>query len=471
MPTLRTSSKPTVRLDAPVSRLPLPRDEATSRFRAPMRARSRAVLAALGLALGLCSACGSGEGQPGLDASAKPAVSEAPAASAASSGAAPVEPPPAPAEDVFVGEGVARFAPIAERPACSAASFELATYLMRGELALAGRGSGDSAEFAASWLVQLKGKAQIGFAGFDGKARRIARDRGIGNAREQAPKIYADAEAFTVLWFDAAGLAYARPRWATEPAPEIEHLGAVRDVPPEDIGLATTPSGALVAASPFGTEGDQLSLFLLSTASDAASKTRAVGITKSAKKPRLPVVAADEGGYTVAWIEAGPGSVHATRFDAAGRETSAGGVVRQASPGEVTAMSIVSIGAGASRLIWLESGRVLTRKLDASGKADSPIHVLGKGRGPTAIPAGGDALVAWLAEGGGADGQLVLVRVGPEGPGPSGLRVSDGKTKVLDPPAMAMAGARLGLAWTEVMGPVISSKRAWLRSFDASCVD
>lgn len=469
MPTLRSSSNPTVRLDAPVSRLPAPRDEATSGVDASPRARPRGPLSAFALALAVTSACGSGERQPGPEPSARPATSES-AAPASSLSAAP-EPPPAPAEDVLVGEGVASFAPIGERPACAAASFELATYLMRGELALAGRGAGDSAEFAASWLVQLKGKAQIGFAGFDGKARRIARDRGIGNAREQAPKIYADAEAFTVLWFDAAGLAYARPRWATEPAPEIEHLGAVRDVPPEDIGLATTPSGALVAASPFGTEGDQLSLFLLSTASDAASKTRAVGITKSAKKPRRPVVAADDGGYTVAWIEAGPGSVHATRFDAAGRETGAGGVVRQAAPGEVTAMSLVSIGAGASRLVWLESGRVLTRKLDATGKADSPIHVLGKGRGPAAIPAGGDALVAWLAEGGDADGQLVLVRVGSEGPGKAGLRVSDGKTKVLDPPAIAMAGGRLGLVWTEVMGPVISSKRAWLRSFDASCVD
>jgi hypothetical protein len=242
-------------------------------------------------------------------------------------------------------------------------------------------------------------------------------------------------------------------------------------VPPQDIGLATTPSGALVAASPFGTEGDQLSLFLLSTASESASKTRAVGITKSATKPRSPVVAADEAGYSVAWIEAGVGSVHATRFDASGRESGAGGVVRKAAPGEVTTMSLVSLGAGASRLVWLESGRVLTRRLDAAGKPDSPIHVLGKGRGPVAIPEGGDALVAWLAEGGDVDGQLVLARVGAEGPSKSGLRVSDGKTKVLDPPAMAMAGARLGLVWTEVMGPVISSKRAWLRSFDASCVD
>ena len=197
----------------------------------------------------------------------------------------------------------------------------------------------------------------------------------------------------------------------------------------------------------------------------------ATGITKSAKKPRLPVVAADDGGYSVAWIESGVGSVHATRFDAAGRETGSGGVVRAAAPGAVTAMSLVSLGAGASRLVWLESGRVLTRRLDAAGKADSPIHVLGKGRGPVAIRAEKDALVAWLAEGGDVDGQLVLVRVGPEGPSKAGLRVSDGKTKVLDPPAMALAGARLGLAWTEVMGPVISSKRAWLRSFDASCID
>jgi hypothetical protein len=395
-----------------------------------------------------------------------------PPASSSSAEAAPSASaaPPAGVEPI-VGEGIARFVPIAERATCAHASFEVATYLMRGELALAGRGTGAASEFAASWLVQLKGKAQIGFAGFDGQARRIARDRGIGNAREHAPKLYADAEGFTVLWFDASGLAYARPRWATEPAPEIEHLGAVREVPPADIAVNTTPGGPLVAASPFGTEGDQLSLFLLSPTAEGAAKTRAVGITKRAKKPKQPAVSADDAGYTVAWVEEATGAVHASRFDASGKETGVGGVVRAAAPGEVSATSLVPLGGGASRLVWLEGGRVLTRRLDAQGSADSPIRVLGRGRGPSAVAVGTDTLVAWLAEGGEVDAQLVVARVGRDGPSASGLRVSDAKTKVLDPPAIAVAGERVGLVWTEVMGPVISSKRAWLRTLAAACVE
>jgi hypothetical protein len=50
------------------------------------------------------------------------------------------------------------------------------------------------------------------------------------------------------------------------------------------------------------------------------------------------------------------------------------------------------------------------------------------------------------------------------------MRITDGRTPVLDAPAIALGGDRIAAMWNEVMGPTIKSRRAWLRVFDASCL-
>jgi hypothetical protein len=41
---------------------------------------------------------------------------------------------------------------------------------------------------------------------------------------------------------------------------------------------------------------------------------------------------------------------------------------------------------------------------------------------------------------------------------------------VKEPPSLALAGERVGVAWTEAMGPGVSTKRAVLRVLERSCI-
>lgn len=318
--------------------------------------------------------------------------------------------------------------------------------------------------------MQLRDRAQIGFAGFDAQARRVARDRGIGNAGEHAPTLFATGDSFTVAWFDNEGLAYAKPAWEAQPAPEIAHLGAVKDVAPEDLAIAAAPSGALVAASPFGTQGDQLSLFLFGI---EGRPPEALGLTKGAKKPHRPSVAANDDGYAVAWVEA-EGGVFATKFDRAGKETvSAKQVVvgLKWDPGNKRIRpTIVAMGQG-WLLLWPDGetivGRLLSAGLDVSGAP----FVIATGRHYSAVPSGnGDVIVGYLAEALGKSDQLIAVRIEQNGVKSQGLRISDAATEVMDPPAIAAVPPRIAFAYTEIMSPIVSSKRAHLRTFSASCV-
>jgi hypothetical protein len=348
---------------------------------------------------------------------------------------------------------------------CSPARFDLAQNLLRGELTLAGRPGGGGGEIAASWLIQLQNKAQIGFAGFDGEARRLARDRGIGNAREHAPKLFATGDAWTVVWFDDEGLAFARPVWDAQPAPTIEHLSPLKDVNPADVAFAATPAGALVVASPFATQGDQLSLFLFAPIAEG-QKASALGRTKTGKRPKEPAVAADPKGYTVAWLEE-DGHVEAARFDAEGNLQ--GGAPAVLKPAQRSGLVAAAV-EGNTVIGWLEGGSVFVRVLGPDAKPASPVFVVGKAKHAELVSAGADAILAYVGEADGVADQMLAVRVGASGPSATAVRASEGKTGVLDPPAVALAGPKLAFVWTEVMNPLMSAKRAILRTVSATCL-
>lgn len=409
----------------------------------------------LSLALLFVSACGgkANKGQPSAQPSAAPSASAAPSGSASPS--VPVDLPPE-------GTGVTKVTPV-DKGKCAVASYDLATYLQRGDLTIASH----DGQIAASWLVQLKDKAQIGFAGFDGQAKRVARDRGIGNAQEHPPNIFPSGTDWIVTWIDPEGLAYARPRWEAQPGPEINHLTTVKDVAPDDLALAATPDGALVVASPFGTQGDQLSLFLFATP-DGSQKAQALGFTKHAKKPRKPAVAADADGYALVWLEE-DGSVAATRLDKTGKETGSSGVVAPPSTaGDRSRLTLVTTATG-FELVWSDGDTVLARPLTKeAGPAGAPLLV-GKGHDPRPAPGKEGLFIAYLGEADGKPNQLIVTKVGDQ-VSATATRISDGLTDVKDPPAIVMAGDRLAMAWTEVMSPSVSTKRATLRTIDAACL-
>jgi hypothetical protein len=404
------------------------------------------------------SGCGTGGGG---NASGEPSASAASAPSGSS--AAPVSSAP-PLDDKPTAAAVTAFVQ-ADKPesGCSPARFDIAQNLLRGELTLAGRPGGGGGEIAASWLIQLQNKAQIGFSGFDGDAKRLARDRGIGNAREHAPRLFTPGGVWTVVWFDAEGLAYARPVWEAQPAPAIEHLSPLKDVNPADVAFAATPGGALVVASPFATQGDQLSLFLFASTTEG-QKPSALGRTKSGKKPRSPAVAADAAGYTVAWVEE-DGHIEAARFDAEGNLQ--GGATAVARPAQRTSLVAAAI-EGGTVLVWVEEGSVYGRVLGPDGKPKSSVFTVGKGKDPVLVSAGADSILGYVGEAEGAADQMLAVRVSASGPSTTAIRLSD--SKVLDPPAAAVAGPKLAFAWTEVMNPLMSAKRAVMKTVVATCL-
>lgn len=413
------------------------------------------------VALSFGLACGSKPSSSTGSASAQ-AGDSAPTTSASAVAPAPVAPDSTPK-----GAGFSKtIAASAKDSGCNKSEFELATYLLRGELTLGARkGANQKAEFAASWLVQLQGKAQIGFAGYDHEARRIARDRGIGNAREHAPRLFGNESEWTVVWFDDQGLAYAHPQMETNPTPDVLHLSSIKTVDWGQVALAQDPKG-LIVASPFGAEVGQLSIFLFAPAE--GRKAEAIGVTKDAKQPTHPAVTSVPGGYLLSWLSEG-GVIFATRFDEAGKQLAsslpvvAGGESRDR-------LSLTPLSTGGALLSWADGDRVLARMLDKDGAAKGDVMVVGKGKLPVALAQGDSAVIAMVAEADGAPDQLVAVRVGEKGVSESAVRVSEGKTAVLDPPAVASAEGRMGFAWTEVMGVAIASKRAWLRTLDPACI-
>lgn len=410
-------------------------------------------LAAILVAVG---GCGLFDGETPAP-TAEPSASVAPPAASAS--AAVVEPPPS---MEVVGEGVSEFVGVEDIETCKPRKAEIAGYLKRGELTIAGRGN----DIAAAWLVELKGgKAQIGFGTFSTSGDQVLRDRGIGSAREHAPHIFAVGEEWMVVWFDTEGLAYARPTEASHPPPDIEHFSPLKTVPAEDVGLAVDPGGGLVAASPFGADG-KLSVFLFGS----ASGVKALGVTKHAKKPRHPQVVADEAGYTLVWQEA-DGEIVSSRFDSSGKETSGQGhLVSAASKEAPTRLSIAKSKKG-SVVLWQQGETVFARALDAAARASSPIWKVGQGQWASIVPAPGGPVAIWVGAAGEVPQALVAARVGDDGVSTKGARVSPASTEVKDAPAATTAGSTLALAWTEQMSKTVSTKRAVLRIVEESCIE
>ncbi len=393
---------------------------------------------------------------------AKPEASD----SAPSASVAP--PPPPPPDSTPKGDGVSKTAKASDKAlGCNPTEFELASYLLRGELTLAGRPAAkpEEGEFAASWLVQLPGKAQIAFAGFDHKSRRLARDRSIGNAREHAPKLFATGDRWTVAWFDDEGLAYAHPTWETNPAPELSHFSAIKSVEPKQITFSKLDAGFLVS-SPFGTNGDQVSLFRFTPTVDG-QKATAVGVTKDAKSPQKPVVAPTKSGFTLAWFEAG-GVIVGTRLDATG--TQVGVSAPLVTPGEGRDVSSLSLTAlpNDSLMVWVEGERIVGRLVDEQARAKGDVFVIGKGRYPQVLADGDSVIVVFVGPADEEKDAVLATRVSAAGASSEAVRLN--AKPALDPPAVALANGRLAFAWTEAMGPAIASKRAWLRIIDKACV-
>jgi hypothetical protein len=415
-----------------------------------------------GLLLGvLVLACGEKPAPPTVESSA-------PAASNSTTGSASAAiPPPPPPDSTPKGEGATKIVKSSEKSTgCNPAEFELATYLLRGELTLAGRAGAkpNESEFAASWLVQLQGKAQIAFAGFDHKARRIGRDRGIGNAREHAPRLFATGDRWTVVWFDDEGLAYAHPVWDSNPSPEISHFTAIKSVDPKEITLSRADAGFLVS-SPFGTSGDQVSLFRFSPAE--GQKAKAVGVTKDAKGPHKPVVSPSASGFTLAWFEEG-GAIVAVKLDATGTQVGVSApVVAKGEGRDTLSLNMIPLGAD-SLLTWVEGDRVVGRLVDEAARAKGDVFVIGKGKHPQVVPDGDSIIVVWVGPDGGDADAVLAARVGPSGASSEAVRLN--VKPAMDPPAVALGDGRLAFAWTEAMGPAVASKRAWLRIIDKGCV-
>jgi len=399
-------------------------------------------------------------------ASAAAAASAAPVARASASETVTAA-TPVPEIQAPRGNGVAEFKSLAEAATCKPKTAEVANYLQKPGLGLAGRAADGT--FAAVWLVELQKDpdAQIAFAGFDSEGRQVARARGIGTTRYEGLRLIETGGAWSVSWFDAEGLTHTRPRWEAVPAPEIQRLAAVGHEGSENVAVASTPAGALVAAAPFGPQRDQLGVFLFASSDPSQPTVKAVGVTHHAKLPRRPSVAADAKGYFVAWHEE-DGSIRASRFDLAGKETDAHVVAPEGPSRERVAL--VPTGAGAIAL-WSEGETLVARALDGEARPAALPWVVGKGKWSVFTPAGEGALVGWVGHDGKSEAQVLVARLSSEGkPSAQGLRVSDGVMPVKDPLAMAVAGSRVGLTWTEGVSPRVSSKRALLRLLDAACI-
>jgi hypothetical protein len=410
------------------------------------RGRATRLLIAL-VALGGCGPKASGK----THAAASVSAESAPTASATSSASAP-EPQAPPST---TGTGVGTFVP-ADKAGCATASADIATYLQRSDVAMAVQ----KGEVAISYLIQLHGnEAQIGFAGYDAQAKRLGRDRGIGTATEHVPAIFAGGGKWIVTWLDDGGLAYARPQWEAELHLAIEHLSLAKDVAPDDLSLTSSADGALLAISPYGTAGDQLTLFRFAVPGKAPE---AIGITKQATHPHHPVVAADADGFAAVWVEA-DGHLQSTRFDANGKPSA--GSTLLVGPGKRADISIMTKAAG-FQLVWSEGENVLTLGLTKDAEADGSIQVVGKGHWPRAASSGDAVYVAFVGDAGGKPEQLLVTKL----PATTAIVASDGLTPVKDPPSFGVVGTRVALTYTEAMSPAVSSRRAILKTLDAACI-
>ncbi len=426
------------------------------------------------LLLGCGNRGGGGHADPGRDAGPPPGpggsasatvaarlVASAPSGSAAAvpapSGSAVALEPAAPAALT------ATFTGVKTDKTCKAQTVEIASYQQRGEVSLGGHAEG----VAATWRARLGGKPQdqVAFASFDTEGRPVARARGVGlTMQDVPPRVFASGTEWTVVWFDDKGLAFARPRVEPLPAPEIARVGAIGPEVAADVALAASPTGAVLATTPFGAGKAQLGVFLFAPTDNVAT-VKALGVTHHGKEPHRSAVAAGAGGVFVVWDDGG--ALVGSRFDAAGKENDALCTIAPASTEKRERLALAATSTGAMAL-WIEGTHVRTRALDAMGCPASPIWTAAEGRWASITALGDTPLMAWV----GTDGHLLAARLQPSGaPSERGLDAGEGSSGVKDPPSvLAFGGGKVAFGWSEVMGPVVSTKRLLLRIVEASCV-
>jgi len=432
------------------------------------RSAPRSPLAVALVALALVGASGIACGKKKGDGSTtSPAGSASAPVASAPAAPTPSAPPATQVASAPVGDGVGAFVAAGQTEACKAQTGEVAAYLQRGEVTVAGR----EGAIAASWLIKMsatKPGAQLAFAGFDLDAKQVARARGIGSSNEMTPRLFASGTGWTLVWFDAEGLAFTRPRWETQPGPVIEHLRAISGAAVDDVALDATPAGSLVAVAPFTVDKTQLGLFLFAPSDATAPPVQALGATHHAKAPKRPAVAADAGGYTLAWQEE-DGRLAVSRFDLTGKEL-ADEPITLAAAGPTREHLVLTRTEKGAIAVWSEGDRILGRAMDASAKPADTTYVIGKGRSHALAPLGEGAIVTFLGQDGATPDQVLAVRLGADGaPSAKGLRVND-VGPVKDAPAVAAAGARTAFLWTEPMAGGVATKRAILRAVDSACV-
>lgn len=413
-------------------------------------------IATLGLAIAACGRSKTNDPSPSPSASTLTKSSGAPAASSAASPAGSAQTPPA-------GDAppVATFVPAKTTKECRALSYDMAQYQPRGELSLAGREGG----VAAVWLVVLGGhkEVQLAFAGYDAEARQIASPRGVG-LTEHPGRIFGTGGEWTVTWFDATSLAFARPKNPAIPAPDVQHLPSINPSAADDVALAPAQGGSMIAAAPFGSD-NQLGLFLFAPTDPSKPQITALGVTHHAKAPHRPAVANDATGTYLLWLEEG-GRIASTRFDAAGKEVETGCEIAPVAKEPRERLSIVPTTSGALAT-WVEGDSIKSRALDTKGCGASPIWTVAKGKWAQLVPTSGAALVAWV----GPDGRLLAAKLGANGAPPAqGIDVAEGTAGVKDPPGAAVMATRTAFAWTEAMSPIVSSKRLVLRTLESACI-
>lgn len=385
----------------------------------------------------------------------------------AASASAPTTPASAPSQpdhppELPTGAGVTSFGAPGEE--CHTTRTSMAEYLQRANVTLAAR----EGAIAAAWLVQVPGKpaAQIAFGGFDGEGKALARVRGIGASRDHAPRLFATGSEWTATWFDQDGLAWTRPRWEPLPPPLLEHVRAIGADLAADVGLAATLDGQLATVAPFGVDRAQLGVFVFAPTQADAPAIRAVGVTRSARRPRRPAIAVKSQGHYVAWLDDDRRLV-ASVFDQSGRESDVSTIAPSVTTKEPR-LAIVPTPSGLT-VLWEDEGTILTRSLDDSARPSSPIFRVGQGHASTLVAAAEGSLAAWISAAAGSEGKLVVARLSGSGaPAPRGLRLSEAPAR--GGPVLAMSESRLAVGWTEPMGPAVSSMRAVLAVLDSPCV-
>lgn len=359
-----------------------------------------------------------------------------------------------------------RFVSVAQTVACHAHTNQVAQYLTRGEVTLSGRDD----TVAAGWFVKISPKrpeAQLAFAGFSLNARQTSGARCVGTSLEIAPRVFASNGAATLVWFDADGFAYAKPRWRDTAPPAIGHVPGLNGGDAENVAVAVTAAGSIVAVTSFASDRRQLGVFSIAPSGGAPPGVKALGVTHYAQKPRWPAIVADANGYTLAWHE-DDNRIVASRFDLDGNEIH--DAVTVAEPGQTRGRVLLTATKMGAIAMWTEGDKLITRRLDDAARPDGETSIVGHGKNPALASLGEGAIAAFLGHDGSTSNQILAVKIGSNGaPSNKGIRISDG-ADIEDAPAIASIGAKLAFLWAEPMGPTENTKRAMLRTIDAACL-